>query len=865
MMNHFGKNAYHTLVEQHIETGKGDLPALLQLHRTAVTYAELAMRVNQVSAFLIGIGITRGDRVTLLLPDSYEWVYGFLACLKIGAVAVPLNTFSKPVLVEKLVDDSQAKVLLYSTDYRETVTALDTTLRPYLKNTVIFEHACWENLVEIPATVPVNTDDIAFYLYTSGSTGEPKAAIHTHGNICHCISAYGAKILEIAVTDRCFSTSKLFFAYGLGNSLLFPLAVGASCVLNPEVINTPTLTALLEQFSPTLFFSVPAFYSRLLHDPAFNRAHLASVRMCVSAGENLPKMIAEQWQQHTGKIIYDGIGCTETLHIFCSNRSDAYCPGSSGLPVPGYELKIVDDHYHRVKPGEIGSLLVRGGSLAKGYWNNLPATQKMFYEDWLISGDLYHQNQDGFYFFDGRRDDGFKSNGLWVSPVEVEQALLTHESVQEAAVVASSNAEGLTIPKAYVVLKENKSFDTTLIPQTLIAYLENKLSKYKTPQDVVIVATLPRTATGKVARGELRKQVPLKIQEISPPIPKSIDTGHLIPIRDGIFLLRLPLPFRLDHINVYILEDTQGWIIVDCGLDTPESRTIWENVLPELLAKKQVIKIIVTHYHPDHIGLAHWLKQLTAAPVFMVHEEWKMAHAMWRLYHHGTTLIQQHYQRLGLPEHMINALIADGGYRNRVPHLPERVLKIRHGENVVSPHNPWRVLTGSGHSPAHACLWQAHTQTLLAGDHILDGITPHIGLFPVGLTNPVKNYLESLKRFAKLPCQLVLPSHKLPFSTYKNRIEELHTHHQTILLKLKDFCRTPRSAYDCVEYLYRPDLPLAQLNFAVTEAAAHLEYLKNTGILARIDSGNVWKFKVFIKKNTGLKRFLEAPLLTNDT
>ncbi len=497
-------NAASFFVDRHLINGNTDKTAIFD-GGDRVSYAKLAQCVNQAGNYLRALGVRPEQRVILALNDSPEFVYFFFAALKIGAVAVPVNTFCNPDLLAFYANDARACVLVTQEVYADKCRLAVGRATPFLGHVVYIEDGGWR---EEPATLdpfPVCGDDSAFWLYTSGSTGVQKGVIHSHEGMIACAQSYGRDVLCIHADDRCYSASKLFFAYGLGNSIIFPFSAGAACILNSARSEPDVVLGFIKQYKPTLFFAVPTLYNQLLSAPQLDRKLFAGVRMCVSAGEYLPELVLDAWHRRTGKLVYDGIGTTEAMHIFCSNRPDACKPGTSGVPVEGYELKIVDQHDMPVPVNEVGRLLVRGRTLAKGYWNRADMSRKAFQGEWLATGDIYQRTDDGYFRYIGRQDDVFKSSGLWVSPGEVEQALLSHRCVKEAAVVAIKSSIRLTTAKAFIVLKDDVNLlNQELLKQELFEYLSDRLSKYKVPAAIEILSALPKTPTGKVARGELR-------------------------------------------------------------------------------------------------------------------------------------------------------------------------------------------------------------------------------------------------------------------------------------------------------------------------------------------------------------------------
>ena len=509
-------NACDFFLERHLDGSVAARVAMRHSHGEQ-TYAKLAEVVNRVGNYLLNLGVRPEQRIVLHLKDGPELVYFFLAAIKIGAVAVPVNTFGDIGHLSFFLSDTRAQVLVTHNTSIDKITAIIQSA-PFLEHVLYVEDAKWSHESNMLDAFPVNEDDSAFWLYTSGSGGIQKAAMHSHAGMIACARHYPRDVLRINESDRVYSASKMFFAYGLGNSLIFPFSTGASCVLNSERSDPATVITILSEYRPTLFFAVPALYNQLLSSPQVDSALFAGVRMCISAGESLSPVVFDAWYKQTGLPIYDGIGSTEAMHIFCSNRPEANIPGTSGRPVSGYELKIVDDHGTTVAVDGIGQLVVRGETLAKGYWNQRRLNRLTFQGEWLATGDIYQQLADGYFRYVGRQDDVFKSSGLWVSPIEVEQALLSHSSVQEAAVVATKNDIGLTVGKAFVVIKMNADMQgEELLKQQIYDHLKKQLSKYKMPASVEFLSALPKTSTGKIARAELRR-VPSKHERMPVPL-----------------------------------------------------------------------------------------------------------------------------------------------------------------------------------------------------------------------------------------------------------------------------------------------------------------------------------------------------------
>jgi len=475
-----------------------------------LSYKDLAVFINGAATILKQNNVLPEQRVALLLRDTPDFVIWFMACLQIGAVAVPLNTFFKPDIIYTCLTDSRAVLMIAHSNDRESLSEINNNNNTCTVRILYTEKEPYKDNVN-PVVDIFNThkDDSAFWLYTSGSTGSPKAAVHSHGAMVACAKQFPRSVLNISRDDICFSTSKMFFAYGLGNSILFPFAVGASCILNEGKINSEIVEFIVKKYKPTLFFSVPAVYKILLSSPSMNEDLMVEVRMCVSAGEYLPVTIFIDWKNKTNKTIFDGIGSTEAMHIFCSNSEYNVRQGTSGKAVSGYTLKIISEDGEEVEHGEIGQLIVKGKTIAKEYWHQNEKSKESFVGESLYTGDLYRQDADGFYLYEGRKNDAFKSSGLWVTPVEIEQALLNHDMIIEAAVVSNKNTEGFFVPTAFVVISKSDG----LYPNELEIkdYLAMSLSKYKIPQSINILKELPKTATGKIARAELKNLQPINM------------------------------------------------------------------------------------------------------------------------------------------------------------------------------------------------------------------------------------------------------------------------------------------------------------------------------------------------------------------
>jgi benzoate-CoA ligase family protein len=467
----------------------------------------------RTAAGLRELGLQPEQRLLIFMPDAPELVVLFLAALRIGAVPVPVSTMCRAGDLTTLLNDSRARFLAVTADFAAVATAA-AAQAPDLTGIIVGE-GC-----DLDVSVPVALlsdlartnaadgrdvygtwgDSPGFWLYTSGTTGEPKGAMHRHASVRIVCETYGAQVLGIRPNDRCLSVAKAFFAYGLGNSILFPMSVGATAILEPSPSRADVISTRAREFGATLFFAGPTFFANMLKAELPTDA-LKSVRLAVSAGEALPTSLYERWTTHFGIDILDGIGMTEMLHIFLSNRPSAVRPGTTGVAVPGYELRIVDDERRDVADGTPGTLLVRGDSAAVGYWSRYAHTRSVFEGEWLRTGDTYLRDDDGFYHCLGRVNDMLKASGMWVAPSEVEEVLLGHSAVAQAVVVGGIDGDGLEKPVAFVVLKDH---DVT--EQALIDHCRERLPSFKSPRCIAFVTEYPTTATGKVRRVELRAQ-----------------------------------------------------------------------------------------------------------------------------------------------------------------------------------------------------------------------------------------------------------------------------------------------------------------------------------------------------------------------
>ncbi len=515
------ENAASWFVDRHVTEGRGAKTAFREAFGAGrkLSYGDLAEASGRVAAALSRAGHRREERAAMLVLDQIEFPQIFWGCLKAGVIPIPLNTLLAPDVYNVILRDCRASVLFVSAELLETVSPA-LSGNPYLRHLVVLGDApagvetgparseSWDSFLGDAAPVPAveaDADEVAFWLYSSGSTGQPKGVRHVHHSLRYTADTYGAEVLGIEEADTVYSVAKFFFAYGLGNAMTFPMSAGATTVLFNGRPTPEVAVRILSEEKPTVFCGVPTLYAATVaHLEGQGGAPEVPLRRCISAGEALPEEIGKRWRALFGVDILDGVGSTEMLHIFLSNRPGDVVYGTSGRAVPGYELRLVDEDGREITAtGEIGELLVSGHSAAEGYWNKRRKSRTTFEGEWTRTGDKYEVTSEGRYVYCGRTDDMFKVSGIWVSPFEVEQALVAHPGVLEAAVVAGRDENGLEKPRAFIVPKAGQ--DGAALAEELREFVKARIGKWKYPRWIEVVEDLPKTATGKIQRFKLRE------------------------------------------------------------------------------------------------------------------------------------------------------------------------------------------------------------------------------------------------------------------------------------------------------------------------------------------------------------------------
>src|SRR3954447_20608767 len=505
-------NACDYLLDRRLAAGDGERVALAGAAGD-LSYAALHELVCRTAAGLRSVGLEPEQRLLMLMADTPEFVTVYLAAMRVGAIPVPVSTMLRAEGVTELLRDSRARFLAVTPEFA-AVAAAAAGAGPELAGMVAVEPLDGpvpvRPLGDVSAAAPdesvydTSADAPAFWLYTSGTTGTPKAAMHRHGSVQVVCETYGARVLGIRPQDRCLSAAKAFFAYGLGNSVLFPLSAGASAVLNAAPSRPDLIAEAAVKHGATLFFGGPTFFANMLR-AAMPADALAGVRLAASAGEALPASLYQRWTAHFGIDIIDGIGMTEMMHIFLSNAPGQVRAGTTGRAVPGYDLRLVDEETGQEVGDDVpATLFVRGASAATGYWSRYHASRQVYQGEWLRTGDTYLRDGDGYYTCLGRTGDMIKASGIWVSPMEVEARLLSHPAISQAVVVAAHDADGLEKPVAYVILEPGQAAGATVTEDELIEHCRTGLPSFKRPRRVIFTDSYPATATGKVRRVELR-------------------------------------------------------------------------------------------------------------------------------------------------------------------------------------------------------------------------------------------------------------------------------------------------------------------------------------------------------------------------
>jgi 4-hydroxybenzoate-CoA ligase len=513
-------NAAADFIDAAVRRGLGQKAAFIDPDR-ALTYGELQVRSCRFAAALTDLGLRREERLALLLYDTVDFPIAFWGSIRAGIVALPLNTLLTAEQYAYILNDSRASAIVVAAPLAKMLAPILDRL-PHLRAVILVDgeekgaaplaarpiHRFADLTIQGTPPIfaaPTLSDEVAFWMYTSGSTGDPKGVKHVHTTLMAAARLMGQQIIGIREHDVVFSVAKLFFSYGMGNAMAFPMAAGATTILLPDRPTADAVFKIIRRHQPTIFFGVPTLYGLLLaHKDMCRGAGSDRLRLAVSAGEALPAHLGERWRAAAGCEVLDGIGSTEMFQTFLSNRPGDVRFGTTGKAVPGYELKLVDEQGHEINDGDIGELVVRGPTAGEGYWNQRVKSRRTFAGEWTYTGDKFFRDPDGYYHYCGRTDDMFKVSGMWVSPFEVEAALASHEAVLEAAVIGKQDADGLIKPKAFIVLRDGYAIDAVLL-EALRGHVKASAGPWKYPRWIDIRPDLPRTATGKIQRFKLRE------------------------------------------------------------------------------------------------------------------------------------------------------------------------------------------------------------------------------------------------------------------------------------------------------------------------------------------------------------------------
>ena len=505
-------NQAQYLIDRHLDEGRAGNTAVHYEDRQ-ITYAALSAMVNRTGNALKSLGVEIENRVMLILPDCPEFLSSYLGAMKIGAVPVPVNTLASDQDYKYFLNNSRARVLIVSEEALPKIQSIKSELK-YLRNIIVVGQASDKALSYDQLTAgasdklePAETskDDMAFWMYTSGTTALPKGVVHLHHDLVYYIPPFCEDILQVTKQDIVFSTSKMFFSYGRNNSLETPLMYGASAVLYPQWPDVQSVFRVIEKYRPTLFFSVPTFYAALLREVEKGEQtfDLSSIRLCLSAGEALPKSLFYDWQAKFGLQILDAVGSTDVGGIYLSNYPGEVKPGSSGKLLSGFEGKLKGEDGNIATQGDVGTLWLKNDGVASLYWNRHQRSKEVFEGEWFNTGDLFYEDGDGYLWYQGREDDMFKVSGQWTSPIEIEEILLSHPAVRESGVVGMPDASGLTRVSAYIVLNDGFQ-ESTELKDELTGLVYDRAAHFKTPRVLHFVPELPRTTTGKLQRHKLR-------------------------------------------------------------------------------------------------------------------------------------------------------------------------------------------------------------------------------------------------------------------------------------------------------------------------------------------------------------------------